>query len=476
MGKSLFVMPIANDVCEPCFAKIKDALSAKFAKIAVLSPIKNDINDAITLFSREEALEILGRNPAEFHKRILNEFDKLDSENDCVIVVGAFLNHELSLQIAKNLNLPIIQNTLDKFFIDMAQNAGLTVLPSLREFDAAKFLPAFENATSQITTPLKFEHELYKKARANKKCVVLPEGFDERILRAGDIILKSGAVDLIILGDEEKIKNDAKNLGLDLGKAKFINPENNEYLGKFADTLFELRQAKGMTKEKASELVKDKSYFGTMLVYSGIADAMVSGASTTTAETIRPALQIIKMKPGVSTVSGAFFMCMDSKVWVFADCAITPNPTPEQLAGIAKSSADSARAFGISPRVAMLSYSTGNSGSGESVEATIKATALAKEMNEFEIDGPLQFDAAVNSAVAKKKLPDSKVAGKANVFIFPDLNCGNIAYKAVQRSANAVAIGPILQGLKKPVNDLSRGCLVEDVVNTILISAIQAGV
>ena len=230
-----------------------------------------------------------------------------------------------------------------------------------------------------------------------------------------------------------------------------------------------------MDLQTAQNLVRDISYFGTMLVYRGIADGMVSGASTTTAQTIRPALQIIKTSPGVSVVSGSFFICLDTSVMLFADCAITPNPTPEQLAQIALSSALCARSFEMEPCVAMLSYSTGQSGSGESVEATKEATNLAKNLGGFSVDGPIQFDAAIDEIVARKKMPNSPVAGKANVFIFPDLNCGNIAYKAVQRTAGALAVGPILQGLKKPINDLSRGCLVKDVINTILITAIQAG-
>ena len=342
--------------------------------------------------------------------------------------------------------------------------------------DKSYFTDAANSTRCEILTPLKFESKLYAKARANVKTVVLPESDDERILRAAAIIKQSGAANLILLGQQDEVQKSASKLGLDLSGVKILDPQTDASLEKFARDLYELRKAKGMSEAQARDLVRDRTYFGTMLVYEGLADAMVSGAGTTTAETIRPALQIIKTKPGIASVSGAFIMCLDTQALLFADCAVAPSPSAEYLAGIAISSAATAKAFGLEPRVAMLSYSSGDSGSGESVEFIKTATQKAREKAPgLTIDGPLQFDAAVDAAVAKKKMPGSSVAGRANVFIFPDLNCGNICYKAVQRTAGAVAIGPILQGLKKPVNDLSRGCKVADIVNTILISAIQAG-
>ena len=342
--------------------------------------------------------------------------------------------------------------------------------------DKSYFTDAANSTRCEILTPLKFESELYAKARSNVKTVVLPESDDERILRAAAIIKQSGAANLILLGREDEVQKSARELGLNLAGVKILDPQTDASLEKFAHDLYELRKAKGMSEAQARDLVRDRTYFGTMLVYEGLADAMVSGASTTTAETIRPALQIIKTKPGIASVSGAFIMCLDTQALLFADCAVAPSPSAEYLAGIAISSAATAKAFGLEPRVAMLSYSSGDSGSGDSVEFIKTATQKAREKApELLIDGPLQFDAAVDAAVAKKKMPGSAVAGRANVFIFPDLNCGNICYKAVQRTADAIAIGPILQGLKKPINDLSRGCEVADVVNTILISAIQAG-
>ena len=342
--------------------------------------------------------------------------------------------------------------------------------------DKSYFTDAANSTRCEILTPIKFEYSLYAKARANIKTVVLPESDDERILRATAIIKQSGAANLILLGRQDEVQKSARELGLDLSGVKILDPQTDASLEKFALDLYELRKAKGMSEAQARDLVRDRTYFGTMLVYEGLADAMVSGASTTTAETIRPALQIIKTKPGIASVSGAFIMCLDTQALLFADCAVAPSPSAEYLADIAISSAATAKAFGLEPRVAMLSYSSGDSGSGDSVEFIKTATQKAREKApELLIDGPLQFDAAVDAAVAKKKMPGSAVAGRANVFIFPDLNCGNICYKAVQRTAGAIAIGPILQGLKKPINDLSRGCEVADVVNTILISAIQAG-
>ena len=323
-----------------------------------------------------------------------------------------------------------------------------------------------------------FSADLLSRARALKRVVVLPESDDERVLKAASKVLEIDGAKIILLGKKDEIL--ARAGSLDLSKAQFIDISSSEYFDDFASTLFELRKAKGMSQTEAKELMSRPEYFGTMLVYKGIAHAMVSGAKTTTADTIRPALQFVKMKDGISTVSGAFVMVLDGqsekneRVWFFADCAITPRPSTEQLAGIALSTANTAKSFGYEPKVAFLSYSTGDSAKGEMIDFVKEALEIAqKAAPDIAMDGPMQFDAAVDSKVAKSKMPNSKVAGQANVFIFPDLNCGNITYKAVQRSANALAIGPILQGLKKPVNDLSRGCSVDDIVNTVLISAIQ---
>ena len=341
--------------------------------------------------------------------------------------------------------------------------------------DVDKLLEKLHVHQSEVITPLMFEHQLQEKARTDRQTIVLPESTDDRILTSADIILRRGAADIILLGDAADIRARANHLGLALKDVQIVDPTKPELLNHFAEVYAQLRAHKGVTLEMAKDKLADLSYFGTMMVYLGMADGMVSGAVNTTANTIRPSLEFVKTKPGVKIVSSSFLMCMPDKVVVYADCAVNPDPTAEELADIAISSADTAVAFGIEPRVAMLSYSTGSSGSGADVDKVREATSIVKYRRpDLALEGPIQFDAAVDATVAKTKLPDSAVAGKATVFIFPDLNTGNNTYKAVQRSAGAVAIGPVLQGLNKPVNDLSRGALIEDIVNTVAITAIQA--
>ncbi|WP_458701510.1 phosphate acetyltransferase [Sulfurospirillum sp. 1307] len=341
--------------------------------------------------------------------------------------------------------------------------------------DLKKIEEKISLVSNQSITPIMFEYNLFERARADRKRIVLPESEDERVLRATEILLRRDVVDIILLGNRDEIEHRSASLGLDVSKAEIIEPSKSEYLEEFAQEFYELRKKKGMTKDTAHDMMNDVSYFATMMVHLGYADGMVSGASHTTGETVRPALQIIKTKPGISIVSSVFFMCLDTKVLVYGDCAVNQDPNADQLAQIAMSSADTAKIFGIDPKVAMLSYSTGNSGQGEDVEKVRIATQKVKEARpDILVEGPIQYDAAIDPKVASKKLPGSKVAGQATVFIFPDLNTGNNTYKAVQRSSGAVAIGPVLQGLKKPVNDLSRGCLVADIVNTVAITIIQA--
>jgi phosphate acetyltransferase len=343
------------------------------------------------------------------------------------------------------------------------------------QVDQAAFLAAIDVSASDVRTPLMFEYQLMERARADRQRIVLPESEDDRILEAAAILLRRGVADLILLGEETKVRARASALGLDLDEATIVSPLETELVEKFAAAYAEARAHKGMTLERARDIVTDISYFGTMMVHLGLADGMVSGAVNTTAHTIRPALEFVKTKPGVSTVSSVFLMCLADRVLVYGDCAVIPEPTTEQLADIAMSSADTAQQFGIDPRVAMLSYSTGTSGSGAEVEKVRAATALvAQRAPHLQLEGPIQYDAAVDPEVARTKLPNSAVAGRATVFIFPDLNTGNNTYKAVQRSAHAIAIGPVLQGLRKPVNDLSRGALVSDIVNTVAITAVQA--
>lgn len=342
--------------------------------------------------------------------------------------------------------------------------------------DAAYIENKIASGSSDVMTPMMFEYKLFEMARRNKKRIVLPESGDERILRAAEIILLRDVADIVLIGNKEKIKENSLRLGLNLSKATIIEHKDSELMQEFVRVFYEMRKSKGLTYQAAEDSMSKVNYFATMMVELGYADGMVSGAIHSTGDTIRPALQIIKTTPGISVVSSVFFMCLETKVLVYGDCAVNQDPDADALAQIAISSAKTAAAFGIEPKVAMLSYSTGESAGGADVEKVRQATNIVKAKNpQLLIEGPIQYDAAVNESVASTKLPNSKVAGKATVFIFPDLNTGNNTYKAVQRSSNALAIGPILQGLKKPVNDLSRGCLVADIVNTVAITAIQAG-
>ncbi len=385
---------------------------------------------------------------------------------------------------------PIVNISKDTFSCTTTIEA---IRPSIRAHDERKIaiaLGLFEEsvdldelddrvrlARSTVVTPLRFEYDLIARAKAKRQRIVLPEGKDERILRAAEILLRRGVADLTLLGDPAELRELEGTLGLDLEGAAIVDPTKSPWLGEFAKIYADLRSHKGVTEEAARDIMADVSYFGTMMVHQGLADGMVSGAAHTTAHTIRPALEFIRTREGVSVVSSVFLMCLEDRVLVYGDCAVNPRPSADQLADIATSAADTASLFGIEARVAMLSYSTGESGSGEEVEKVRLATKMARQRRpDLSIEGPIQYDAAVDASVARKKLPESDVAGRATVFIFPDLNTGNNTYKAVQRSAGAVAIGPVLQGLRKPVNDLSRGCTVADIVNTVAVTTIQAQV
>ncbi|WP_067508002.1 phosphate acetyltransferase [Actinoplanes sp. TFC3] len=341
--------------------------------------------------------------------------------------------------------------------------------------DTAELTRLLDVTRSARVTPLMFENDLVDRARADRRHLVLPEGTEERILRATETLLRRGVAELTLLGNPEEITRRARELGVDLGDARLVDPATSSWRDDFAEQYATLRKHKAVTLDLAYDVVRDVNYFGTMMVAAGLADGMVSGATHTTAATIRPAFEIIKTVPDVSVASSVFFMLLADRVLVYGDCAVNPDPNAEQLADIALSSARTAAAFGIEPRVAMLSYSTGSSGAGADVEKVAAATALVRERRpDLPVEGPIQYDAAIDPAVAATKLPDSDVAGKATVFVFPDLNTGNNTYKAVQRSANAVAVGPVMQGLRRPVNDLSRGATVKDIVNTVAITAIQA--
>lgn len=408
----------------------------------------------------------------------------------CIVLNGGFELHPsiAALVAGLRLRLPIVATALGTY--DTASAAasarGRVTAASQRKIDTAVELMDGHVDTTDllaqlaipiptVTTPQMFIHQLTLQARSDRRHIVLPEGDDDRILRSAGRVLQRRVADLTILGDEAQIRQRAGELGVDLADVTVIDPRANRLRDEFADQYAQLRKAKGVTVEQAREIMRDTTYFGTMMVHNGMVDGMVSGAAHTTAHTVRPAFEIIKTVPDVSTVSSIFLMCLPDRVLAYGDCAIIPNPTPEQLADIAISSARTAAQFGIEPRVAMLSYSTGDSGSGADVDKVRTATQLVRERNpDLPVEGPIQYDAAIEPSVAATKLRDSPVAGRATVLIFPDLNTGNNTYKAVQRSAGALAIGPVLQGLRKPVNDLSRGALVEDIVNTVAITAIQA--
>ncbi len=407
-----------------------------------------------------------------------------------IILNGGFELPEEIQKLIKGMNasIPIISCDLGSFDttmqvvktralltaddkVKLARATGLLT----KSVDLLQVARTIEAAEVTTVTPLMFELDLIERASKVKKKIVLPEGADDRILLAASEVLQKNIADLIILGDPKDIQKRSKELGLDLTGAELMDVSSSKHFETCVSEYVKLRSHKGVTQEQAKQKMLDSSYFGTMLVQLGIADGMVSGAMNTTAHTIRPAFEFVKTKEGVSSVSSVFLMALKDRVVVYGDCAVIPEPTEEQLADIAISSAETAKAFGIEPRVAMLSYSTGESGSGAEVDKVRNATELVKKRAPtLSVEGPIQYDAAVDAAVAKAKLPGSSVAGQATVFVFPDLNTGNNTYKAVQRTSGALAIGPVLQGLRKPVNDLSRGALVPDIVNTIAITAIQA--
>lgn len=408
-----------------------------------------------------------------------------------IVLTGGIRPSEIIMNLLRDFSdivVPILAVETDSYQTAIALNmVDANITPESQRkitlakgiFDAAVDKQAIEkrfmSSSSEILTPMMFTYRLFERSRSNRQKIVLPESADERILRATEILLRRDIVDIILLGKAEEIEHQSSILGLNITGATIIDPEDGALLESFSQKFYEMRKAKGLTLAVARDTLTHPNYFATMMIYDGMADGMVSGATHTTADTVRPALQIIKTKPNISIVSSIFFMSLDTKVLVYGDCAVNLDPNADELAQIAISSADTAKQFGIEPRVAMLSYSTGDSGSGPDVEKVRKATQIAQSLRpDLLIEGPIQYDAAIDDKVASKKLPGSKVAGKATVFVFPDLNTGNNTYKAVQRSTGALAIGPVLQGLRLPVNDLSRGCLVDDIVNTVAITAIQA--
>ena len=468
--------------------KAIDLLENAGKKVAYFKPVGNEDN---ALYSIQKAKRMIVEGQKDvLVENVIENYKQLENQNDIVIVDGTNLitrdipiEFRLNSIMASELCLPVVlvmredkgvSESAD-FVTKILKKHYINVLGTLTKIDndLEYLLQKAVSAKEDIISAKMFEYKLVEMARSDKQKIVLPEGDCERVLRAAENVAKRQIVDVVLLGNKKDIRDKAESLGISLDKMEVINPQEDERFDDYVNTLVELRKSKGLTKEEATEQMKDGACFGTMMVYKNDAAGMVSGAEHTTAHTIRPALQFVKTKEGVSTVSGVFFMCFNGKLFVFADCAVTPNPTSEQLAEIGVETANTAKMFGIEPKVAFLSYGTGDSGKGPSVDIVREAVRMAKEKApELLIEGPIQFDAAIDAEVAKTKLPNSPVAGQATVFIFPDLNTGNCCYKAVQRaSSGCLAVGPILQGLKKPVNDLSRGCTVPDIINTIALTA-----
>ena len=494
------IIPRKEELSRPTIREIANALNAEFL-------YKGDNIDVITKRTIVGAMQ-LSNYLAKLNEDTLAvlPIDRIDLIAGSLVanysnfsnIKGVVLYGDLTLNASMSKifdgiqkNIPIMVAKTDTFeTANIIGNTQAHIYPENTEkvkmllqlfdenVDAEKLNNSIASFKSETITPRMFQYNMVQKARAGQKHIVLPEGTDDRILTAASQLAEDELVYLTILGEPEAIKTRAKNiLGLKWNEARIniINPAESEKYEAYAEKLYELRKSKGLELSQAKELMLDASYVGTMMVFLGDADGMVSGAVNTTAHTIRPSLQFVKTKPGVNTVSSVFFMLLHDRVLVYGECAVVPNPTAEQLADIAISSADSAIAFGIEPKVALLSYSSGNSGSGADVDKVREATALVKERRpELLVEGPIQYDAAVDPKVGKQKMPNSPVAGQANVLIFPDLNTGNNTYKAVQRETGGLAIGPMLQGLKKPVNDLSRGALIPDIYNTVLITAIQS--
>ncbi len=494
------VIPMISSLNNPTIKEIVDELDADvlIGEAQLDNQVENSAVGAMQLrnFLQHLKANCLVITPGDRADVILSSLQASISDNypkiSGILLTGGLKPEKPIMDLIKGLKeiVPIL--AIEKGTFEVANRIGAIrshiypsneqrIYTSLNTFD--KYVNVNDLTRRYLTfkpkglTPRMFQYDLLKKAQKVKKHIVLPEGTDERILLAAARLIVLDIVEITLLGSKQSIEDKIKELGISMNfdRIKIIDPASSPQFEDYVNTFYELRKHKNINMSMAQDLMQDVSFFGTMMVYKGHADGMVSGAVNTTQHTIRPALQFIKTKPNVSVVSSVFFMCLEDRVSVFGDCAINPNPTAEQLAEIAISSADSSAAFGIEPKVAMLSYSSGSSGQGAEVDKVRKATEIVKELRpDILIEGPIQYDAAVDSKVGKKKLPNSKVAGEASVLIFPDLNTGNNTYKAVQRETGAIAIGPMLQGLNKPVNDLSRGCTVDDIFNTVVITAIQA--
>ncbi|MCI4443796.1 MAG: phosphate acetyltransferase [Lentimicrobium sp.] len=493
-------IPIISSLNNPTILEIANELNAKvlFGEAYLNNQISSFSVGAMQLRNyllhlNEDGLVITPGDRADI---ILGALQANESINyptiSGIVLTGNIIPEDTILKLIEGLStvVPIISveegtyvisnkigDIKPKIYANNTQKIQTSIDTFEKYVDLDSLTEKFIKFEAEGMTPKMFQYNLVKRAKKHRKHIVLPEGNDDRIIIAAARLLAMDVVDISIIGNKKQIENKVNELGLsfDFTKVHIINPIKSEHYDDYVNTYYELRKEKKMTLEIAKDLMEDGSYFGTMMVYKGDADGMVSGAAHTTQHTILPALQFIKTKPNSSVVSSIFFMCLEDRVSIFGDCAINPNPTAEQLAEIAISSADSSLAFGIEPKIAMLSYSSGSSGKGDEVDKVRTATEIVrKKRPDLKIEGPIQYDAAVDFEVGQSKMPNSEVAGHASVLIFPDLNTGNNTYKAVQRETGALAIGPMLQGLNKPVNDLSRGCTVDDIINTVVITAIQA--
>jgi phosphate acetyltransferase len=493
-------IPIISSLNNPTIREIVDVLGAKilFGEEYLNNEVGNFSVGAMQLHNyllhlKENALVITPGDRADI---ILGALQANESANypsiSGIVLTGNIIPEISIIKLIEGLTtiVPIIAveggtygitnqlgNIKSKIYADNKLKIETSINTFEKYVDLDNLAIKLNSFEAEGMTPKMFQYNLVKRAKKHRKHIVLPEGNDDRILMAAARLIAMDVVDITIIGNKKQIESKVLELGLilDFSKVQILNPKESQYYEDYANTYYELRKAKNVTLAMAKDLMEDVSYFGTMMVYKGDADGMVSGAAHTTQHTILPALQFIKTKPNCSVVSSVFFMCLEDRVSVFGDCAINPNPTAAQLAEIAISSADSSLAFGIEPKIAMLSYSSGSSGKGDEVTKVREATEIVRNKRpDLKIEGPIQYDAAVDIEIGKSKMPNSEVAGQASVLIFPDLNTGNNTYKAVQRETGALAIGPMLQGLNKPVNDLSRGCTVDDIINTVVITAIQA--
>jgi phosphate acetyltransferase len=497
-SEPVYVLPELPVLAFPTVGEIAEALGAEVVSGSDEEALQRDVRDVrVAAMSVEHFIDDLvdgtlvvvpGDRPDILVASLASTVSPAIPTVAGVLVTGGYPLSDTVRRLLESAPFPVLNAEQP---LHVAANVVQSVRPVIRpenERKIATALGVFEGAVDSgelgrrialerpsRMTPIMFEYELIERAKGDRKRIVLPEGSDERVLRAAEILLRRGVVDLTILGDPTDVAARASAAGVDLRGADVVDPVLSPLRQEYADRYYELRKSRGMTEEAAFDVVAAPSYFGTMLVATAAVDGMVSGAVHTTADTIRPAFEIIKARDGVSVVSSVFFMCLADGVLVYGDCAVNPQPDVPQLADIAISSAETAGSFGIEPRIAMLSYATGTSGKGPNVTVVREATELVRERRpDLAVEGPIQYDAAIDAGVAALKMPESEVAGRATVFIFPDLEAGNVAYKAVQRAANAIAVGPVLQGLRKPVNDLSRGCSVTDIVNTVAITAIQA--